>query len=112
VQFDAITTLNAAAFDAMVVQANGPVAVEFMSYGCAYCRALEPVLQRAAEAVKAREKIFRVNIAVEPGLAESYDIHGTPTLVLFRDGSETGRIEGPPPVLADILAYVTQPLQA
>jgi thiol-disulfide isomerase/thioredoxin len=88
------------------------VAVEFMSYGCAYCRVLEPVLQRAAETVKAREKIFRVNIAVEPELAETYEIQGTPTLVMFLDGSETARVEGPPPVLAQVLAYVSQPLQA
>ena len=34
-----------------------------MSYGCAYCRAIEPVLQHVAAIVQSKQKIFRVNIA-------------------------------------------------
>jgi thioredoxin-like negative regulator of GroEL len=53
-----------------------------------------------------------VNIATESGLAESYGIEGTPTLVIFFEGNEVDRVAGPPPVFADILAFITEPLQA
>ena len=39
-----------------------------------------------AEMVKSKEKIFRVNTAVEQELADSYQIQGTPTLVMFLNG--------------------------
>jgi thioredoxin 1 len=63
------------------LEGEGPIEVEFMSYGCAHCQAIEPSHQQVAEMVKSKEKIFRVNIAVEPDLAESYEIQGTPAFV-------------------------------
>jgi len=54
--------------------------------------------------VKAQEKIFRVNIAVEQELAGSYQIQGTPTLVMFLNQNEVGRVEGPSPTAQHIIA--------
>ena len=106
-----IRMLTSALFDSLVLQGNGPIAVEFMSYGCAHCRAIEPILQRVAVMVKGKEKIFQVNIAVEQGLAESFDIQGTPTLVMFLNGQEAGRVEGAPPNVSSVLKAVTQPFE-
>src|SRR5450432_4098700 len=78
---DRIRTVASSTFCSLVLEAEGAIVVEFMSYGCAYCRAIEPVFQQVAEMVKSKEKIFRVNIAVEQELAERYEIQGTPTLV-------------------------------
>ncbi len=39
-----IQTVTNATFQDLILDGQGPIAVEFMSYGCAYCRALEPVL--------------------------------------------------------------------
>ena len=65
----------------LVLEGEGPIAVEFMSYGCPHYQVLEPVLQQVAAMVKSKEKIFRVNIiAIEPELAERYQIQGTPNL--------------------------------
>jgi thiol-disulfide isomerase/thioredoxin len=58
---DGIRTVSGDTFDSLVLAGEGPRAVELMSYGCAYCRALEPVLQQVAELVKAKEELFRVN---------------------------------------------------
>ena len=103
--------LTGALFDSLVLQGKGPIAVEFMSYGCAHCRAMEPILQRVAEMVKGKEKVFQVNVAVEQGLAESFEIQGTPTLVMFLNGQEAGRVEGAPPNVSSVLAAVTQPFE-
>ncbi|MGA2103612.1 MAG: thioredoxin family protein [Candidatus Sulfotelmatobacter sp.] len=109
---DKIRTVTSGTFTRLVLEAEGPIAVEFMSYGCAHCRAIEPVLEQVAEMVKAQEKIFRVNIAVEQELAGSYQIHGTPTLVMFLNQNEVGRVEGPSPTVSSVLAAVTQPFQS
>jgi len=106
---DGIPNLDAAGFETRVMQGLGPIAVEFMSYSCAYCAAMEPVLQQVAETLRSRERIFRVNVAVELGLAGRYEIEGTPTLIMFSDGQEVGRAEGPDPDVATILAVVAEP---
>src|SRR5581483_7774312 len=80
---DEIRTVTSDTFTSLVIQGEGPIVVEFMSYGCAHCRVMEPILQEVAEMVKPQETIFRVNIAVERELADSYEIEGTPTLLMF-----------------------------
>ena len=107
-QGDGIRTVTSSTFSELVLEGDGPVVVEFMSYGCAYCRVIEPVLQQVAERVKSEDKIFRVNVAVERGLAESYEIHSTPTLVMFLNGREVGRVEGPDPTVSSVLTVMTQ----
>ena len=99
-------------FAKLVLEGEGPIAVEFMSYGCAHCQIIEPVLQQVAAMVKSNEKIFRVNIAVEPELAERYGIQGTPTLIMFLDGTEVGRVEGPSPVVSTLLTAIKQPYES
>jgi thioredoxin 1 len=108
---DAIQTVTGSTFAPLVLAGEGPIAVEFMSYGCAHCRALEPILQQVATQVAAGERLFRVNIAVEEGLAESYGINGTPTLIMFLNGREVGRVDGPTPTVDGVFAAVTRPFQ-
>jgi len=104
-----IRTVTADTFDPLVLQGEGPIVVEFMSYGCAHCRVIEPILQEVAELVKRKETAFRVNIAVEPELAATYEIRGTPTLIMFLNGRVIGRAEGPRPTVPNLLSIVTQP---
>jgi len=82
-----------------------------MSYGCAHCRAIEPALQQVAEMVKATQKIFKVNIAVDPALAETFGVQGTPTFIMFLNGQEAGRAAGPAPTVSSVLTVLTQPFQ-
>jgi thioredoxin 1 len=102
-----IHTLTGDTFSSLVLNGEGPMVVEFMSYGCAYCRALEPALQQVAGILKSKETIFRVNIAVDQELADHYEIHGTPTMILFLNGQEVGRVEGAQP--EDLLRALTAP---
>jgi thioredoxin 1 len=99
-------------FTRLVLEAEGPIVVEFMSYGCAHCRTIEPVLEHVAEMVKPQERFFRVNIAVEQELASNYQIQGTPTLVMFLHQNEVGRVEGPSPTVSSVLTAVTQPFES
>lgn len=75
---DRLRTVTASTFDRLVLKGEGPIVVEFMSYGCAHCGVIEPDLQQVAEIVESTEKIFRVNIAVDRELADVYEIQGRP----------------------------------
>jgi thioredoxin-like negative regulator of GroEL len=105
-------TLTSSTFEPLVLDAPGPIAVEFMSYGCSHCRAIEPVMQKVAEMLQSKVTIFRVNVGVEQDLAGKYAIDGTPTLVMFLNGSEVGRVEGPQPTVESVMTAVTQPFES
>jgi thioredoxin 1 len=107
-----IKTVTSATFSEWVLDGKGPIVVEFMSYGCVHCRAMEPILQQVAQMVKSKVEIFRVNTAVEQELTNSYQVQGTPTLLMFLQGREVGRFEGPSPTVASILAAVTEPFES
>jgi thioredoxin-like negative regulator of GroEL len=109
---DLVQQADAGNFDDLVLQAPGPVVVEFMSYSCAHCGAMEPVLQQVAQVLQSRQLFVRVNVALEVELAARYRIEGTPTIVLFQGGHEVGRIEGPLPSVPELLAAVTRPFGA
>ena len=109
---DMIQTVTEATFNDVVLQASGPVAVEFMSYGCGFCRAIEPLLQQVTEKLHSAVKIFRVNVPAQSELAGSYGIEGTPTFVMFLNGNEIARSEGPVPTTANISAMLTQPFNS
>lgn len=106
---DRIRSVTSGDFSHLVLHAQGCIAVEFMSYSCVHCRAIEPVLQQVAEAVESEVTIYRVNIPVEQQLAAEFSIEGTPTFIMFLNGSVVGRVEGPPPTFSSVLATVTQP---
>lgn len=107
-----ISTVDGGSFQAVVLEATGRVAVEFMSYGCGYCRAIEPFLEDAAWTVWPDEMIFRVDVTADPELASAWRIGGTPTFVMFLNGAEVARSEGPSPDLASVLAVVSGPFVA
>jgi thioredoxin 1 len=106
---DRIRTVTSGSFEELVLDADGPVVAEFMSYGCAHCRVMEPVLQQVAGMIEPGETVVRVNIAVERGLATRYQVRGTPTLIMFLDGREVARAEGPSPNVSTVLSAVTGP---
>lgn len=104
-----IPSLDAAGFETRVIRGLGPIAVEFMAYSCAHCGAMEPVLRQVAQTLRSRARLFRVNVAVELGLAGRYGIEGTPTMIMFSQGREVGRAEGPDPDVATMLDIVGAP---
>jgi len=109
---DKIPTVTGNTFKPLVLEGTGPIAVEFMSYGCEHCGTIEPILQQVAEMVKAKGKIYRVNVAVDPELGDRYAVKATPTLVMFMNGRQVGKVEGPRPTVASVLTAVAQPFRA
>ncbi len=107
-----IPTITEATFAHEVLEATGSIAVEFMSYGCTHCRTIEPVLQEVAETLAGTVQFVRVNVAVDQELASRYAIRATPTIVMFANGREVGRAEGPAPRAVSLRVAITRPFAA
>jgi len=78
-------------FDASI--AHGVALLDFCAPWCEVCRAQERILAEVAEAVGGRAAVATIN-ADGSEVAHHLEIHGMPTLLVFRDGEEVRRLVG------------------
>jgi thioredoxin 2 len=81
-------------FEDFVQRTELPVLADFWAPWCGPCRAMAPHFERAAQQLKDRVRLVKVNTEDAPGLAARYNIRAIPTLVLFRNGVEQKRMSG------------------
>lgn len=72
-------------FEKEVLQANGPVLVDFWAEWCPPCKALSPIIDELA-AEKDQVKIVKIDIDKAPETPAKYGVRGIPTLMIFKDG--------------------------
>jgi thioredoxin 1 len=81
-------------FAAQVTQAGGPALVDFYTPACPPCRRLAPILAELEKQYQGRIAFFRVDAGRADALAAEHRIQAVPTLLLYRSGRQTLRIEG------------------
>ncbi|OGP35842.1 MAG: hypothetical protein A2X88_10070 [Deltaproteobacteria bacterium GWC2_65_14] len=80
-------------FEKEVVESGIPVLVDFFTPPCAPCKALVPVLERAARKFP-NVKVVKVNAWNSQGLCARFKIVGVPALLFFKGGQNVLRIDG------------------
>jgi thioredoxin 1 len=77
-----------------------PVLADFWAEWCGPCRMMHPVLEELSKDWKGKATVVKVNSDEQPDLAQRFDIHSLPTLILFSGGKEVHRVSGARPASA------------
>ncbi|MGB7978660.1 MAG: thioredoxin [Chlamydiales bacterium] len=73
---------------------KGVTLVDFHANWCGPCRTLAPVLEQVAKDIKGKATIGKIDIDNEQKTAAQFQITSVPTMILFKNGKEMGRLVG------------------
>ncbi|MES2121869.1 MAG: thioredoxin [Chlamydiota bacterium] len=73
---------------------NGVVLVDFYADWCGPCRMMTPVLDKVSKEVQGKATIAKIDIDAAQQVAAQFQVTSIPTLILFKEGKEVGRLVG------------------
>ncbi len=84
-------------FDSEVLNSEQPVLVDFWATWCGPCRQMAPVIDALAEKYAGKVKIGKLDVDMNPGAAQRFNVRGIPTMLLFKAGQPVEQIVGAVP---------------
>jgi len=76
---------------------SGVGLVDFWADWCGPCRMVAPIIEELGETYDGRALIAKVNVDEQAELATRFGVMSIPTVIIFKDGEELGRLVGVSP---------------
>lgn len=82
-----IINVTDADFEAQVINADGPVLVDYWAPWCGPCKMVAPILEQLVGEYGDKLTIAKINIDDNPETPKKYGVRGIPTLTVFKTGN-------------------------
>ncbi|WP_438725908.1 thioredoxin [Parasphingorhabdus sp. DH2-15] len=73
-------------FEDVVLNADGPVVVDFWAEWCGPCKMIGPALEELSDEYGGEVTIAKLNIDNNPVRPSEFGVRSIPTMILFKDG--------------------------
>ncbi len=81
-------------FDTEVLKSKLPVVVDLWADWCAPCRAIAPTIEALSKELSSVITIGKMDITANPNTPSKFGVTAIPTILLFNNGKEVGRLIG------------------
>lgn len=89
--------LDDESFERTIQGSELPVLVDFYADWCGPCKVMAPAFDDIARRHQGKALVAKINTDLAQRTAASFNIHGIPTTIVFRDGKEVARQVGAVP---------------
>jgi thioredoxin 1 len=89
-----VLEINDLNFESEVLKSSVPFLLDFSAVWCGPCKVLAPIVEKLADEYQGKVKVGKLDIDDSPSVASKFGIRGVPTVLVFKDGKESGRHVG------------------
>ena len=77
-----------------IINQEKPVLVDFFADWCGPCKMMSPILKAVKNTLQDNISIVKIDVDKNQAIAETYQIRGVPTLVIYKKGKQVWRHSG------------------